>query len=65
MCYYVYVDGRFQYAHERFAKCLSFAIKHSVGHEVRIDKLLDKGQDEVVRIGNFGKKGGLNDANML
>ncbi len=48
MCYYVYIDGRFRYAHERFEKCLSFADKHSKGHEVRIDKLLDKGRDEVV-----------------
>ncbi len=65
MCYYVYVDGRFQYAHERIEKCLSFADKYSNGHEVRIDKLLDKGHDVVIFIKNLHEKGGLNDANTL
>ncbi len=48
MCYYVYIDGNFKFAHERLEKCLSFIEKNSAGHEVRIDKLLDKGRDEVV-----------------
>jgi hypothetical protein len=68
MCYYVYIDGHFQFAHEHLEKCLSFADEHSDGHEVRIDKLLDKGRDTVVLIKNLGKfseKGGLNDTNTL
>jgi hypothetical protein len=68
MCYYVYIDGRFRFAHDRLEKCLSFADKHSEGHEVRIDRLFDNEQDMVVLIKNFGKfseKGGLNDTNML